>query len=74
MPTSVRQPVITFELIDFNHVRDARGKEAAKISVIEDGEPQGFLWMSAEDLRANIRDFGPSDALDKALRAYGEKA
>lgn len=73
MSTSVQSPVTTFELIEFNHVRDVRGKEAAKIRVFEDGEPQGFLWMSAEDLRANIRDFGHSDALDKALRAYGEK-
>ncbi len=73
MPISVQTPVTTFELIEFNHVRDARGKEAAKIRVIEDGEPQGFLWMSAEDLRANISAVGPSDALEEALRAYGEK-
>ncbi|MBK3919907.1 MULTISPECIES: hypothetical protein [Stutzerimonas] len=73
MPMSVQKPVTTFELIEFNHVRDARGKEAAKIRVIENGESQGFLWMSAEDLRANIRDLGPSDALSEALRAYGGK-
>ena len=66
MPMSVQKPVTTFELIEFNHVRDARGKEAAKIRVIENGESQGFLWMSAEDLRANIRDLGPSDALSEA--------
>jgi len=73
MSISMQKPVTTFELIEFNHVRDARGKEAAKIRVIEDGEAQGFLWMSEEDLRANIRDVGPSDALSEALRAYGEK-
>ncbi len=66
------EPLSTFELIEFNHVRYARGKDAAKVRVIEGGKPQGFLWMSVEDLRANIRDFGPSDALHKALRAYGE--
>ncbi len=66
-------PVTTFELIEFNHVRDMRGKEAAKISIVEDGEPQGYLWMSVSDLRANMRKFGRSEGLEKALRAYGKK-
>lgn len=66
------EPLTSFELIEFNHVRYARGKDAAKVRVIEGGNSQGFLWMSVDDLRANIRDFGPSDALHKALRAYGE--
>jgi hypothetical protein len=61
-----------FELIEFNHVRYGRGKDAAKIRVIVDGEDQGFLWMSAEDLRLNISEFGASEALEKALRSYGE--
>lgn len=73
MTKSVHSPITTFGLIEFNHVRDMRGKEAAKVRVIEDGEPQGFLWMSAEDLHANIRDFGASDGLHRALQAYGEK-
>lgn len=73
MTAPVQKTVTTFELIDFNYVRYARGKEAAKIRVIEDGEDQGFLWMSADDLRANIRKFGTSEALEKALRAYGQK-
>ena len=72
MPKPAHEPVTTFELIEFNHVRNMRGKEAAKIRVIEDGVPQGFLWMSPDDIHANIRDFGHSDGLDKALRAYGQ--
>lgn len=65
-------PSTVFELIEFNHVRFSRGKEAAKLRVIEDGEVQGFLWMSPADIRANIKDFGSSDALMAALNAYGE--
>lgn len=72
MSTPANTPTTSFEMIEFNHVRHMRGKEAAKIRVIEDGEPQGYLWMSVDDLRANIRDFGHSEALEQALRAYGE--
>ena len=56
-------PNTVFELIEFNHVRFSRGKEAAKLRIIEDGEVQGFLWMCPADIRANINDFGTSDAL-----------
>ncbi|EPP9374372.1 hypothetical protein PZF67_006093 [Pseudomonas aeruginosa] len=65
-------PVTTFELIEFNHVRYARGKEAAKVRVLENGESLGLLWMDVDDLKANLREFGPSEALNRALRAYGE--
>lgn len=63
---------VRFELIEFNHVRYIRGKPAAKVRVIEHGEPQGYLWMSPADLQANLKEYGPSDALTKALRAYGK--
>lgn len=68
-----QQPITTFEFLEFNQVRWMRDKEAAKISVIENGVTQGFLWMSAKDIRNNIRNFGPSEPLEKALRAYGEQ-
>lgn len=71
MSSPTQPPGVVFELIEFNHVRYSRGKEAAKIRVITDGEAQGFLWMSVKDLRANIREFGSSPALEEALRAYG---
>lgn len=64
--------VTTFELIEFNHVRYSRGKEAAKIRIIENGEPQDWLWMSAQDVRLNIKQYGTNDAFERALRAYGE--
>lgn len=67
-----RQPITTFEFLEFNRVRWMRDKEAAKISVIENGVTRGFLWMSVENIRDNIRDFGPSEQLNKALKAYGE--
>lgn len=71
MSAAEENVVTTFELLEFNHVRYARGKEAAKIRIIENGHPQGFLWMSAEDLQNNLRDFGADEVLIKALRHYG---
>tara|TARA_R110001599_G_scaffold343217_5_gene565657 strand:- start:1009 stop:1332 length:324 start_codon:yes stop_codon:yes gene_type:complete len=68
MEPPVEEPVISFEVIEFNSVRYARGKPAAKIQVIEDGVAQGFLWMNADDLRANIREFGTSEALERGLK------
>lgn len=74
MASDEHTPVTTFELIQFNAVRHMRGKQAAKIAIYEDGDQKGFLWMSPDDLRANIKDFGTCPALEKALRAYGEQA
>ncbi|MDC5753543.1 hypothetical protein [Vibrio europaeus] len=57
-----------FLLLEFNHHRYARGKEAAKV-MVDDAQ---WLWMSAQDLHANIENFGAHPELLRALRQYGE--
>lgn len=61
---------ITFELIEFNTNRLLRGAEAAKVAVIKDGQQSDWLWMSPQDIRNNIAEFGPSEPLEKALAQY----
>lgn len=56
-----------FRLVDFNMTRHCRGKPAARVEVDADG---AWLWMTAEDVRLNIRDFGDHPELRRALHAY----
>ena len=63
-------PVVTFAFVEFNPRRHSRGVEAARVEVLEDGEPCGLLWMSERNLKANIKDFGDSEELQKALAEY----
>ena len=60
-----------FRLVDFNQVRHVRGTAAARVEVDVDGS---WLWMSAQDVRLNMRDFGDHPELRKALSHYGESA
>ena len=43
---------VQFRFVEFVAARGFRGAEAARVEVIEEGEPH-LLWMSIEDLRAN---------------------
>lgn len=61
---------IAFRFIEYNPRRAVRGAEAARVAILEDGENVGWVWMSREDIRANIAEFGPSAELTKALEAY----
>lgn len=61
---------LTFELIEFNTRRLIRGATAAKIAIFEDGEQINWLWMTPKDIRANLAEFGPSEALNTALVHY----
>lgn len=65
-----------FRLIEFNVRRRMRGANAARVEVYEDDNDKDFvlLWMSEKDIRANMREFGPSPELDKALAAYRHPA
>jgi hypothetical protein len=65
------EPAQHFRLVDFNQTRHFRGKPAARVEVDPDGE---WLWMTAQDVRLNIRDFGDHPELQKALQAYGVRA
>lgn len=60
-----------FRFIEYNPSRAFRGKEAARVSVIEDGE-EHWLWMSKRDVDLNIKEFGPHPELVKARLAYAK--
>lgn len=63
---------IEFKFIEFNDRRWVRGADAARVSVIEDGE-EHWLWMSKRDIAMNIKEFGPHFELVKAQLAYSGK-
>ena len=65
-------PKIQFRLEGFNTRRADRGAEAARVEILEDGEPCGLLWMSERDLKLNIAEFGDSEELQKALAEYAK--
>lgn len=59
----------SFELIEFNGRRLARGADAARVNCELDGW-QTWLWMSRKDVEANIREFGEHPELLRAREAY----
>lgn len=56
-----------WRFIEFNDRRDMRGAPAARVEIDPSGE---WLWMTAKDVRLNIRDHGDHPELQKALNAY----
>ena len=61
---------ITFEFVEFNPRRAARGADAARVAVKYDDGTDDLLWMSKSDIAKNIMTFGQSDELTKAHNAY----
>lgn len=59
-----------FDLIEFNRIRYGRGKEAARVRVW-DGELTHLLWMSGQDIKANVIEHGPHLGLVLAAMEYG---
>ena len=39
-----------FRFIEFNYQRYARGANAARVAIVEDGEDVDWLWMSKRDI------------------------
>lgn len=78
--TSPAGPVVSgvelfprFRFIEFNPRRKSRRIEAARVEVAyssEEGDSE-YLWMSARDIRNNLKSFGENAELRKALAAYG---
>jgi hypothetical protein len=64
--------MIDFKFIEYNPRRAMRGKEAARVAVIDDGE-EDWLWMSERDIARNIKEFGQHPELLKARLAYHEQ-
>lgn len=58
-----------FKFIEFNPRRAHRGADAARVEVIDGGEPQ-WLWMNKRDIAKNMMIFGRCPELVKAHDAY----
>lgn len=68
MPNSNNSGVeakVCWRFLNFNEARWMRGAPAARVAA--DGE---WLWMTASDIRANIKSHGDDPELQKALAAY----
>lgn len=63
--TQQAQEPIVWRFIEFNDRRALRDAPAARVEA--DGE---WLWMTPKDIRANIKDHGDHEELQKALKAY----
>lgn len=59
-----------FRFIEWNEVRALRGKEAARVALVEYGKDTGWLWMSKNDIAENIVSYGQHPELLKALAQY----
>jgi hypothetical protein len=58
---------ITFKIDRVNENCMQRGVEVFSMEIFDNGESQGFLWMSEKHIPLNIRDHGESEALTVAL-------
>lgn len=59
-----------FTLVRFNPRRAQRGAEAAEVEVTwADGDTE-TLWMSAKDIRENLKQYGEQEGLLHALESY----
>lgn len=59
-----------FRLTEFNHVRYGRGADAARVDVLQDDGDRDLLWMSKQDIKANVMLFGPHIGLLQAANHY----
>lgn len=64
---------LDFKLLEFNKRRLQRGKEALRVEVLEDNECLGWLWMSTENLKANIKENGAHPELLRGLECYRQR-
>lgn len=60
----------TFKLERYNPRRRSRGAEAAELSIKYSDGSEDLIWMSQNDIAANIAEFGPCEGLNAALNAY----
>ena len=60
------------KFVEFNLVRNARGKDAARFDIVDDEGESYWLWMSKVDIRRNIKAF-PECIVEfqKGLNRYG---
>jgi hypothetical protein len=62
-------------LDNFNQRRNSRGADAAQFKIAYSDGTSELLWMSAKDIKANIKVFPEHKVeLDKGLAGYGARA
>lgn len=59
-----------FTLVEFNPRRHIRGAEAARVNVDYGRGEADLLWMSAADIRRNMKLHGKHPELVKAMECY----
>ncbi|UUS13306.1 hypothetical protein NMB32_14430 [Stenotrophomonas sp. CD2] len=60
----------SFRLVEFNPRRHIRGAEAARVNVDYGRGDADLLWMSAADIRRNMKLHGKHPELIKAMECY----
>jgi len=60
---------VSFRLVRYNPRRKARGARAAELEISDENGSMA-LWMNERDLKANVREYGPHEALLEAMVAY----
>lgn len=59
------------KFVEFNLVRNARDKEAARFDIVDDEGDEYWLWMSKIDIKRNIKAFPECrDEFQKGLTHY----
>jgi hypothetical protein len=61
---------MTFDLVEFNPRRVARGVEGARVRITYFDGATELLWMYPSDIMENLETFGDSPGLQDALTAY----
>ena len=59
-----------FSFIEFNPRRAQRGVEAVRMDVKYWDGREEWIWMSAKDVKQNVKLFGDCEAFQQALAAY----
>lgn len=67
-------PPMEFTLLEFNRRRNMRGVRAARVQVIDGENPPYWLWMSASEIRLNMKEHGAHPELQRALDIYAGRA
>lgn len=62
-----------FRFEEFNQRRHMRGAEAARVTWVNDQGEEHPLWMSRDDVHANIQQHGPQEGLMVAAHHYNKQ-
>ena len=61
---------VTFEIKSVNVIRLRRDVSGVRMNVFINGKHEDCVWMSAAEIRDNIKTFGDCDAFRVGLECY----